>query len=150
MSGRCGFFACAALAVLAAVGCESVLRTIKLPGGPPTIAELRAEAQLADKQRKRFRRALDPAAFRWLLANRVRSGMTLGEVNRELGQDGNRRYEDAQFKARNIGVQRTDETWEWGPDKEGTTYILFFRNDRLTGFDPSQYDDSRDDSSSSE
>jgi hypothetical protein len=150
MSGRCGLAVCAVLAVTATTGCEIALRSLKLPGGPPTSGELEAEAQQAGRQRKRFRETQDAAALRWLLAKRVRTGMALAEVNRELGQDGNRRYEDAKFKARNIGVRQTDETWEWGPDKNGTTYVLFFRNDRLMNFDPSQYDDSDDDSDSFE
>jgi hypothetical protein len=150
MSGRCGFFACICLAVALAVGCEAALREMKLPGGPPTTGELQAESRMADRQRERYRETQDATALRWLLAKRIRSGMTLAEVNRELGQDGSRRYEDSRFKARNIGVQRTDETWEWGPDKHGATYLLFFRNDRLVNYEPSQYDDSADEAGSFE
>jgi len=141
MSGRCGWLVGA---VLVAAGCQAGYRDFKLPG-IPSPEELQAESRTADKQRERYRRTQDAAAFRWLLAKRIRTGMTLAEVNRELGQDGNRRYGDARFKARNVGVQATDETWEWGPDKDGTTYMLFFRNDRLVNFEPSQYDDSADD-----
>ena len=70
--------------------------------------------------------------------------MTLSEVNRVIGQDGHRRWNDAQFKSRNAGVLTTDESWTWGPDEKGTSYILFFRNDRLVNFEPSLYDGADD------
>jgi hypothetical protein len=144
MFGRCGLLVCAGMVAAAAVGCLPNYPYIKLPG-ELSPEDLQAASRTADKQRERYRGTQEAAAFRWLLAKRIHTGMTLAEVNRELGQDGSRRYEDARFKARNIGVQTTDETWEWGPDKDGTTYMLFFRNDRLVNFEPSQYDDSADD-----
>ena len=130
---------------VAIFGCESGLRNLKIPG-VSSQAELAAETRLEAKKRDRFQESKSPEAIRWLLSKRIQTGMTLSEVNRVIGQDGLRRWNDAQFKSRNAGVLATDETWAWGPDEKGNSYFLFFRNDRLVNFDPSLYVETGDES----
>lgn len=124
--------------VAVAAGCEGGLNNVKLPG-IPTAAELRAVEEKADAYRLEFRTKKSPTAIRWLLANRVEQGMSLTEVNQQLGEDGELVDNDAGFKERNIAFQITDETYRWGPDADGHPYILFFRKDRLVNFDPKEY-----------
>ena len=136
MFGRCVLLVVVAAAIS---GCESGFRNIKLPGFSSQ-AEVAAETRSAAKQRDRFQESQSSEAIRWLLSKRISNGMTLSEVDHVIGQDGQRRWNDAQFKSRNAGVIATDESWEWGPDEKGMSYILFFRNDRLVNFEPSLYD----------
>jgi len=128
---------CAGLALC--TGCESGLKNVKLPG-IPTAEELEAETDKAEQERQRYRTEHDPQAIRWLLANRVRQGMTLEQVNRILGEDGQRLYNDAHLKNRTTGTRLTDVTYQWGPDSDGQVYVLFFRNDRLLNFNPGDYE----------
>lgn len=124
-----------AAGLLASAGC---LQSLKIPGIPdPAAAE--AEAQKAREQRRLYQSEKDPRAIRWLLGHRLKQGMQRGLVNRILGEDGERRYNDAALKERNDGSRLSDETYQWGPDAEGNSYVLFFRNDRLVNFNPKDY-----------
>ena len=122
-------------------GCEGGLHQMLTIPGFPSASQLQAQSLEEDKMRREFQETRNPAAIRWLLANRVKQGMSVGEVNGVLGCDGKRRYEDAQFKSRNIGVLASDETYAWGPDHDGSPYMLFFRNDHLVNYDPAQFAD---------
>ncbi|MFQ5732397.1 MAG: hypothetical protein ACE5KM_10655 [Planctomycetaceae bacterium] len=128
------------LAIVCAVltGCGGGLQKMKLPG-IPNAEQLQAAEREEHRQSEKYQTSGDRKAFRWLLANRVRQGMTLDEVNRILGRDGKRVYEDARYKALTEGVRRSDETYQWrGAEK---SFILFFRNERLVNHKPSQYAD---------
>jgi hypothetical protein len=100
-----------------------------------------AKASAASDRRERFLADGDAQAVRWLLANRVGSGMTRDEVNDALGQHGERVYDDDWLKSGTPGVLGTDHAYRWGPDSDGQTYYLFFRDDRLVNHDPAEYRD---------
>ena len=102
--------------------------------GPAVATEAETAAH-----RSRFQqdRAEDDA--HWLLANRVRQGMTPGDVAELFGEAGERVYEDEWLKSGAGNYQVGDETYKWGPDDHGTSYYLMFRNDKLANFDPEQF-----------
>jgi hypothetical protein len=100
-----------------------------------------AEASAAAERREKFLAEGDPQAVRWLLANRIGSGMTRDDVEETLGQHGERVYEDDWLKSGTLGVLQTDEAYRWGPDSAGQTYYLFFRDDRLVNHNPAEYRD---------
>jgi hypothetical protein len=133
--GLVGAAVLAALLALLAAGCEMP----DLARGSRERAL--AEASEATEHREKFIAQGDPQSVRWLLANRVGSGMTRGEVNDILGQHGERVFEDNWLKSGTSGVRETDEAYRWGPDSEGQTYYLFFRDDRLVNHDPAVYRD---------
>ena len=132
---------CVLTALLFALGCEggpAGLNRVKLPG-IPSADELEAAGRKAARKRREFRETKSPESIRWLLANRVKQGMSLSDVNNALGEDGELVENDASMKKRNLGFLLTDETRRWGPDVDGVNYILFFRKDRLVNHDPSSY-----------
>jgi len=92
-----------------------------------------------ETHRSRFQqeRAHDDA--RWLLANRVRQGMSPGDVAGIFGVAGEPVYEDEWLKAGGGQYQLDDETYKWGPDDHGTSYYLMFRGGKLANFDPNQF-----------
>jgi len=146
MTSRKFSLGCIMFAVCILSGCEGGLhQAMRLPG-IPSAADLREQTRTAAEHRRRFKETGDPKSIRWLLAHRVQEGMSVEEVDRVLGVDGKRRYEDASFKAHNRGVRATDATYEWGPDSKGSPYLLFFRNDRLINHRPERYADDADDS----
>lgn len=107
-------------------------------------------------QEERYREAFlvdgDAKAIAWLLTHRVQDGMNIDEVNRILGQDGERELSDSGLK-KHAGYRVDDVTYRWGPDDRGRVYYLMFRDDRLVNFRPEKYAaDSvpEDDSSKSE
>lgn len=112
-------------------------------GNPPVFnfggKDAEAVAAQVDEHRTRFLSDGDPASLRWLFANQLSTGMTLDQVNEILGKPGERVHGDTYIKAKVSGVLRTDETYRWGPDNEAQVYYLFFRNEKLTAFDPDDY-----------
>lgn len=99
-------------------------------GNPPNLAPHEAE------QRQKFQTERDPAAFRWLLVHRVHNEMTVEEVANVLGEAGERRFDDAEFKTNGGFYQTTDIGYQWGPDRSGHSVVLFFREGKLINFDP--------------
>ena len=91
------------------------------------------------EHRSRFQQEGDADALRWLLANRIASGMSLFEVAEVLGSKGERVWNDHQFKVGAGRYQETDETYKWGPDSSGSSVYLVFRDGNLVNYDPRQY-----------
>ncbi len=89
--------------------------------------------------RREYQETHSAAAMQWLLANCVHSGMTLEEVNRVLGEEGVREYDDLPIKT-NGGFYRADDVvYRWGPDNQGHSVYLVFRDGRLVNFDPDEF-----------
>lgn len=120
------------LAVFATFGCESGLKNFKLPG-IPTAGELRAKEREAARHREEFRQSRSRKSIRWLLANMVRQGMSLSDVEEQIGEQGELVDNAAYMKERNHTVRLTDQTVKWGE------YVLFFRDDRLVNHNPAEY-----------
>lgn len=89
--------------------------------------------------RQRFQNSRDPDAMRWLLAHSLQQGMTVAEVGRVFGEDGQREYNDRWIKTGGGFYRRDDVVYRWGPDSDGQSAYLVFRDGKLTNFDPADY-----------
>ncbi len=103
---------------------------------PDTVSSGSPEAK---KQRREFQLDRTPAAFTWLMANLVENGMTVSEVSEALGETGERYFEDREMKTHGGQYQDTDVGYKWGPDTNGRSVVLFFRDDKLVNFDPDDF-----------
>jgi hypothetical protein len=128
-----------AMFLLVLVGCE---------GGPTGNFAGRRSASggaSAEKTEQEYRRQYqaerDPQALGWLLANRIRQGMSVGEVNEFLGQDGEREFDDRKLKTGNPAYRADDIAYRWGPDSGGRAVYLLFRDGKLLNYDPQQFAD---------
>jgi hypothetical protein len=92
-----------------------------------------------ETQRRRFIEERDPAAMRWLLANRVRTAMTVDEVSDVFGEPGIREQGDRWIKSSNGLYHEGDQIYKWGPDTDGHTIYLAFRDGHLVNFEPDEY-----------
>lgn len=96
-------------------------------------------AQQEEEFRKDYQKRRSKKAMRWLLANRVKSGMSHEDVGHILGEDGVREVNDKWIKA-NVGVYRVDDvSYRFGPDAEGHSVYMVFRDDRLIHFNPDDF-----------
>ena len=92
-----------------------------------------------EQHRQSYQKSRDPEDLRWLLANRISSGMSVSEVGRIIGQEGRRLYDDTWIKSGAGYYQSGDEAWKWEQDRNGQSLILVFREGRLVNFDPGNY-----------
>ncbi len=90
----------------------------------------------AEEHRKAYQETRASADIQWLLANRVDAGMDLADVNRIIGNAGERVYDDRQFVTSSVGYRSGDTFYKWGPDNSGKSYFLGFRDRKLVNFDP--------------
>ena len=88
------------------------------------------------EQRQKFVSERDPAAFKWLLTHRISNEMTVAEVSSVMGEAGERRLDDREYKTNGGNYHTTDVGYQWGPDRTGHTVVLFFRDGKLIHFDP--------------
>lgn len=77
-------------------------------------------------------------ALFWLLAHRIESGMRLSEVEQVLGEAGEDVSDQSYQKSQQVH-QQTDDAYKWGPDTEGKSVVLFFRDGKLANFNPKDY-----------
>jgi len=114
-------------------------------GSPSGLASLfpseARQKEEEERHRKRFQEGRDPEAMCWLLANRVESGQSPMDVGRVLGEQGERVVNDGWIKNDGGYYQTGDECWKWGPDREGHSVLLVFREGRLVNFDPREFQD---------
>jgi hypothetical protein len=99
---------------------------------------LEDERQAAER-RERFLQSGDFESLHWLLAHRVRAGMSLSEVNHVLGREGEHIYDAGALKRGDGRYRETDEFYKWGPSSDGRSVYLGFRDDRLLHFDPAEF-----------
>ena len=88
--------------------------------------------------RQKFVAERDPAAFKWLLTRRIHNEMSVAEVASVLGEAGERRFDDREYKTNGGNYHTTDVGYQWGPDRTGHTVVLFFRDGKLIHFDPAE------------
>jgi len=117
-----------ALGSLSWCGCEAISNPVT--GGRPaqSVAPLN---KLSDQHRLRFQSDGDPAAFKWLLINRIAAGMSVQNVNTILGQDGERVINDRWIKDNGSRYHESDTVFRWGPDSNARSVYLVFRDERL-------------------
>jgi len=108
-------------------GCASLLDTV-FP-----VDSSRFEEE--ERHREQYLATHDSEHIRWLLNNRVQNGMSKGDVDRVVGEDGERVFDDQKVLT-SESVYRTDDlVYSWGPDREGNVYMLVFRDNRLINFE---------------
>ena len=117
-------------------GCETLEQSSlgrMLPFGAKT-----NHSPQATEHRQKFLNERDPDAFRWLLSHRLHNEMSVQQVEHELGESGERRNDDREYKTNGGYYQTTDVGYQWGPDRQGHTVVLFFRDGKLINFDPDE------------
>lgn len=120
-------------------GCEA-LHDAGVPGMSPFI-DFESRVQEEEHYRMLYRTERSPKAMRWLMANRLQSGMERAEVDRIFGESGEREYGDRWLKTNGGHYRSGDTVYKWGPDSEGTTVYLVFRDGVLVNYDPDEYRD---------
>jgi hypothetical protein len=118
-------------------GCQ-LMYDLRIPGSEYYVSRTGDQARNA-QWREKFRSDGDPDALRKLMANNLENGMPLKQVNDVMGQPGVREFEDERFRVNSVVYQSGDVAYRWGPDRNGRSVILFFREDRLVGFDASEF-----------
>jgi len=118
-------------------GCSSALRSDMSPfkafrGGDES-------EKVATEMRQRFLVERDSKALAWLLQNRVHNEQTVHEVGQILGEPGERLSNDGEYKRHSGFYYETDVGYQWGPDQNGRSIVLFFRDGKLVHFDPKEF-----------
>ena len=121
---------------LAVSGCES-LQKAGVPGMEGYVKPDPVALARENSFRDAFVQSNDHEAFYWLLSNRVQSGMLKAEVEQALGQAGEIETDPRYYKKETH--QPTDAAYRWGPDSKGNTVVLFFRDGRLSNFNPRDF-----------
>ncbi|MGQ0637214.1 MAG: hypothetical protein ACT4QC_21610 [Planctomycetaceae bacterium] len=126
------------LGMAAFAGCESPAWVRSLNDA---FTMRRAENALAQQEshRREYVASHSRQSMRWLLGHCVNTGMPYKEVCRALGEDGARESHDTWIKTRGGPYQVGDEVYAFGPDNEGQSVYLVFRDDQLIGFDPDEF-----------
>lgn len=123
-------------------GCEA-LDEAGVPGMDAFINRSAAREEEA-KHRDLFATEGNRESFRWLLVNRIEQGMSVADINTTLGQAGERIANDGWLKNKQGGRYRQGDTaYKWGPDRDGRSIYLIFRDNHLVNYDPGEL--SRDD-----
>ncbi len=130
------------LLTLLVTGCGTV-SVPKLPDMNDMFGEKSSHRE-TELHRQNYQSTRDPDDLRWILANRISSGMSVSEVGRMIGEEGRRLYDDTWIKQGGGHYQSGDEAWKWEQDRNGQSLILVFREGRLVNFDPSAYAESAD------
>jgi hypothetical protein len=73
------------------------------------------------------------------MAHSLNNGMTVQEVERALGDAGERIYDDVELKSHHGEFLHTDIAYKWGPDTDGNSAVLFFREGRLIQYSPENF-----------
>jgi hypothetical protein len=126
---------CFAGFVLSCAGCETSKVQALLPHD---FRHRTSEAEI-EKHRERFIVDRNPESFRWLLTHGIENGMTVMDVNRVFGDTSERIDNDVELKRERGEYLQTDVAYKWGPDRDGQSVILFFREGRLVNVRADQF-----------
>lgn len=94
----------------------------------------------AESYRTKFQTERDPKALDWILQNRLYSGMSRASVAKELGEEGEFQETSKWLKATGGTFRTSDQAYRWGPDADGRSVYLIFRDDVLVNFDPKDFE----------
>lgn len=114
------------------LGCEGV------PTLPGVQSTRRSEAE-EETYRSKYVTQQDGEALRWLLQHRINTGMTVDQVSEVFGLPGEELYGDAEYKRGGGNYQTSDVGYKWGPDRNGKSLVLYFREGRLVNFNPDEF-----------
>lgn len=118
-------------------GCESPgwMKSLQDAFGSQSAADYRAEEQY----RRKYLANRDPQALNWLLAHRIQSGMSVDDVQQVLGEEAERETNDKWIKPKQGMYRIDDEVYRFGPDHDGRSVYLAFREGRLVNFEPEEF-----------
>lgn len=125
------------VALAAVLGCQT-LHNAGVPGLEDYVKPDPVQVEMARSNRDKFAIDRDHKALYWLLSKKVSNGMKLAEVEDVLGSPGE---EASEFKGANSdGIhQTTDSAFKWGPDSEGCSVVIWFRDGHVCNFNPKDY-----------
>ena len=123
---------------LSTCGCSTVTGA----GSLASLFDTESRQREEEDHRSSYQETRSPADLQWLMRNCVESGMTPTEINGVLGEQGQRVYDDKWIKTRGGHYHAGDDTWKWGPDREGNSVYLVFRSNKLVNFDPNEFAES--------
>jgi len=89
----------------------------------------------SEKRREEFLIERTEESIKWLLSNLAKNGMSKEDIDRIIGEQGERVFDDTNVLSGD-GLYRSDDlVYSWGPDKQGHSYMLVFRDDKLINFE---------------
>ena len=103
------------------------------------IDESPAQRKLEEDNRRLYQTKRSRKAMRWLLQNRIQQGMSREDVNHVLGEEGQLEDNSRWLKEGSTLYRVDDELYGYGPDEQGSTIYLAFRDDKLIHFEPGQF-----------
>jgi len=140
MSGRgiiLGTVGVVAIALVAILGCQ----TLHEAGVPGLEQYAKVDHEAIEKGRscrEKFAVHRDHDSLYWLLAHRIKNGMTLEEVEDVIGESGEYTT-DFKIKDTDGTHQTTDSAYKWGPDSTGKSVVIWFRERRVCNFNSKYY-----------
>lgn len=94
---------------------------------------------LEARHRKEFQTRRTRKSMRWLMTNRIDSGMAKIDVDRVLGETGVYEENPGWLRQKGGSYRIDDKVYRYGPDDRGESVYLFFRENVLVNFDPQQF-----------
>lgn len=131
----CALGLCLALLV---TGCESPGWARSLNAAFTGTRE-RPTAKEEEAHRREYLSTHSRRSMHWLLGNCVETGMSHNEVSRILGEEGIREAKDNWVKTKGGTYQLGDEVYGYGPNSDGETVYLVFRDNQLVSFEGGEF-----------
>ncbi|MSR56301.1 MAG: hypothetical protein EXS05_01335 [Planctomycetaceae bacterium] len=133
----CGFVLAAML-----VGCETPQWALKLDEAFAPSTVKKSDPADARDHRTKYVASRDSASLNWLLAHKIDSGMSLADVCKVLGEQGELEERKNWITNRGGNYQIGDDVYAFGPDNKGRKLYLVFRENMLVNFDPTEFEKS--------
>jgi hypothetical protein len=118
-------------------GCESPSWTHSL--NESFGAKEKSGAGTEEQHRQEYADTHSRESLNWLLSHCVKPGHSYKQVCDILGEEGTHEPNDRLRKAHGETYRIDDEVYAFGPDSNGRTLYLAFREDRLVNFDPEEF-----------
>ncbi len=126
------------LAISSVPGCETLYEA-GVPGMEHFI-DFKAKQAEEERHRTDYQENGSPAAMSWLLSNRIRTGMSLEAVEQVFGESGVRENNSRWLTTKGGHYRSGDVAYCWGPDAEGHSVYLVFREGLLVNFNPHEFE----------
>lgn len=133
----------ATVVVCLALICLASCETLKAPGSTADwfARNNKSHEKEAQAYRNQWLTRKDGAAARWLLANQIHNGLTVEEVDLRMGDRGQKELNTQEFNRKVDGFRLGDVFYRYGPDRNGESYYLGFRDGSLVNFDAERFAD---------
>lgn len=125
------------VALLTIAGCESPEWTRSLNDSFSATEKPTPKAE--EQHRQEYVATHSHESMRWLLSHCVEMGMSYRKVCHIMGEDGTLETGDRKLMTGGGNYRVGDEMYAFGPDSEGKTVYLAFREDRLVNFERSEF-----------